>query len=216
MFNLDDVSSLNCFEMENLVDEDFKSKMYPLWNQVDFVVRNQIWKVIELYYMLSTESRITSYLDRSSLKMTNLHLGFAEVTKNLVSEISKCCEANDKGIRQYLAQFAKNIDPSGKIDTEITRCLEPYLKKTEDQRKKQFNDEKPVDVLFWEPSTRDRQPSQYDSTTADNSSRTWQRPELPKLNWSDYKPVHFVSKRSAVVEPAPQIREDEEQVSSVN
>lgn len=225
MLNPADNRSLNCFVKENFVDKDFKLAMYPLWNEANFVLRNEACKAKELYYKVSTEPRIASFLSRSSLDMIKLHHDLAEVTDKWVSEIRKCSGAYGTDIRKTFAQFAEGLDSSGMIDAKITRCFEPYLEKAELQREAQFKDfqKNLVDGLFWEPSTRNnrrlstkRQPSVCDSITRDNTRLTGQQPELPKLDWSDYKPVHFVSMKSAVVEPAPQIREDEEQVSSVN
>ena len=227
MLNPADNRSLNCYVKESSVDKDFKLAMYPLWSEADFFLRNEICKTKELYYKVITDPRIASLAGSSSLDMIKLHHDLAEVTDKWVSEIRECSEAYATGIRQTFAQFANSLDPSKRTDAKITRCFEPYLKEAELQRKAQFEafQKNLVDGLFWEPSTQDnrrlstrRQPSVCNNTTRDNTRRQVQpTPQLPKLEWSDYNAVHFVSMKSAVVEPAAaQIQEEEDQVASVN
>jgi hypothetical protein len=226
MLNPADNRSLNCFVKENAVDKDFKLAMYPLWNEADFVLRNEVCKAKEMYYKVSTEPRIASYLGRSSLDMIKLHHDLTQVTEKWMSEIRECSVAYATGMRQTFAQFVNSLDPSGKTDAKITRCFEPYLKEAELQRRAQFEafQKNLVDGLFWEPSTRDNrrletkgQPSVGNNTTREDTGRTAVPAQAFKLNWHDYEPVHFASSRSAVVEPAAaQIQEEEDQVRSVN
>ena len=211
MFNPGDNRSLNCFVKENYVDRDFKLATYPLWSEANFVLTNEICKVKELYYKVSTEPRIASLAGRSSLDMIKLHHDLAEVTDKWVSDIRECSEAYTTGIRQTFAQFANSLDPSKRIDAKITRCFEPYLNEAQVQRKAQFEafQKNLVDGLFWEPSKRGNrtmstriQPSVCNSTTRDNTKPRVQQPELPKLDWDGYNNVHFASKVSAVVVPS--------------
>ena len=226
MLNPADNRSLNCFVKENAVDKDFKLAMYPSWSEADFVLRNEICKVKEMYYKVSTEPRIASFLSRSPLDLIKLHHDLTEVTEKWVSDIRECSESYATGIRQTFAQFVNSLDPSGRLDGKITRCFEPYLKEAEQQRRAQFEafQKSIVDGLFWEPSTRDNrslktkgQPSVGSDTTREDLSKTAPRAPAVKLEWHDYTPVHFESSKSAVVEPAAaQIQEEEDQVRSVN
>ena len=198
----------------------------PLWNEADFVLRNEVCKTKELYYKVSTEPRIKSFLDRSPLDLVKLHHDLAEVTEKLVSGVRECSEAYYTSVRQTFAEFAQSLDPSGKMDAKISRCFEPYVNQAQEQRKALFEafQKNLVDGLFWEPATADNrrletkgQPSVGNSTTRENTNRPPVPEEHVKLDWNEYNAVHFTSFKSTVVEPAAaQIQEEEDQVHSVN
>ena len=220
--NPTDNRSLKCYVKEYKIDNDFKFATYPAWSEIDFILRSNVCKAKELYYNVITEERIKNLPLLSSLNKSNLHRDMAEITKRWVSDIRICSEAYASNIRRTLDQFTQKLGPTCKIDDRVSE----YLKEAQDKRDAQFEviKKRLKDDILCQPSPRENLSSSmfdesldsYD-TTRENTRGTDRQPQLQKLDWSDYKPVHFVSKKSKFAEPAAaQIQEEEDQVSSVN
>ena len=115
MLNPSDNDFLLCSVGEQLMGDDFKLELYPLWVEMAFIVINEICKVKERFSKLSTDTPHDPIIAE-----------LTEHTEKWVSKIMECSEDYDREIRDSINFLS---------DTTENELLE-----AEDQRRKDFKE----------------------------------------------------------------------------
>lgn len=227
MLNPGDNRGIGCFVKERLLDNDFKVALYPRWCEASSFLVDEVAKTKELYFKLTNEPRVRQRIDAAPLKLVGLHYDLAQATDKLVNEMKRVAEQYATEVERSLINFANELDTRGGIAGRIESVCKPYVKVAADERKEIFEafQKNLIDGLLWEHTTRDNrrveeaQPSVGNSTNHDTQEETTNQ-EDKKLDWDEYRQMHFASVKSNV-EQRNQDRigtenPEDDQVRSVN
>ena len=227
MLNPTDNRTLGCFVKEDRLDNDFKLALYPRWHETSFVLTKEICKTKELYFKMVTDPRIAERTSQVPLDLVKLHHDLAEVTDKWIGEFQRISSEYGKQVEEKFKQFADSIDSRGRIAAKVDRCFKPYVQEAENKRRSVFESfqRNLIDGLLWEHTTRENrrveegQPSVGNSTNHDTQEETTNQ-EDKKLDWDEYRQMHFASVKSNV-EQRNQDRigtenPEDDQVRSVN
>ena len=227
MLNPGDNRTLGCFVKEARLDNDFKLALYPRWHEASDVLTREICKAKELYFKTVTDPRIRDLVQDSPLDLFKLHHDLAQLTDKWTEDFKKLSKEYADQIELKFLEFAKSLDPRGRLEAKVDRCFKPYVLEAENKRSIVFESfqRNLIDGLLWEqgnPENRRVEDGQPPVVNGPNheAPAEHQYHDVHQLTWDDYTDLNFASSKSAVEERNPErpVTEtgEDDQVSSVN